>query len=87
MNISKIKNAHFLLLVFIFITISSCNSTIGSTYDLGQFEVAENDFEDALVWGDANYECKKLGEGWRLPQISELNIPAPFFIAVLLKLF
>ena len=54
--------------------ISSCNSVIGSKYDLGQFEVAENDFEETMVWGDANDACKKLGEGWRLPTLSELNI-------------
>jgi len=54
--------------------ISSCTSVIGSTYDLGQFEVAENDFEETMVWGDANDACKKLGEGWRLPTLAELNI-------------
>jgi hypothetical protein len=74
MKLSKIRKTYFLFLAFLIFSISSCNSTIGSTYDLGQFEVAENDFEDAMVWGDANDECKKLGEGWRLPTLSELNI-------------
>jgi hypothetical protein len=37
-------------------------------------QVAENDFEKAMTWNDAQNACKELGEGWRLPSIIELQL-------------
>ena len=35
--------------------------------------VAENDFPKRMTWRKALDECRKLGEGWHLPTISELS--------------
>ena len=41
---------------------------------VGDFQVAENDFPIKMNWKDANIECAKLGNGWRLPTNDELNL-------------
>lgn len=40
---------------------------------IGSLEVALKDL-GRMDWESAKYECNKLGEGWRLPNRSELNI-------------
>ncbi|NBV68808.1 MAG: hypothetical protein EBR74_09765 [Flavobacteriia bacterium] len=51
---------------------------IGSPFNLGDIEVAENDFplyvEDHFSIEALNYTCTKLGEGWRLPTKDELKL-------------
>ena len=37
------------------------------------FLVAQNDFPIKMNWEDAKKACKALGDGWRLPDRSELN--------------
>jgi hypothetical protein len=48
---------------------------IGKSFPIivGDFQVAENDFPIKMNWKDANIECAKLGNGWRLPNKEELN--------------
>ena len=46
---------------------------IGKPYQLKNIEVARNDFPNTQNWNDAIAKCNKLGEGWRLPTLDELN--------------
>ena len=39
-----------------------------------RLQVADNDFEEEMTWEQAIEACKNLGDGWRLPTISELEI-------------
>jgi hypothetical protein len=39
-----------------------------------QLQVAENDFENCMNWSIAKNACKDLGNGWRLPTKSELEL-------------
>ena len=39
-----------------------------------QLQVAENDFENGMNWSIAKDACKDLGNGWRLPTKSELEL-------------
>jgi len=39
-----------------------------------QIEVAENDFEETMDWEQATRACFELGNGWRLPTKSELEL-------------
>ena len=52
----------------------SSNPIIGKTIKIGNLEVAEKDFPEAMSWEDAKKSCEKLGDGWRLPTKDELNI-------------
>lgn len=46
-----------------------------TNYDTGEvFEVANEDLEIKMTQEEAEYECSQLGNGWRLPSISELKI-------------
>jgi len=38
-----------------------------------KIQVADNDLKNEMTWNEALTACKILGEGWRLPTISELN--------------
>jgi len=49
------------------------NRPIGNPFSYGGFEIAQFNFEDKMNWEDANNACEKLGDGWRLPTISELK--------------
>lgn len=49
-------------------------SIIGDVIKIGNLEIAEFDFKDPMNWQDAKNACNKLGDGWRLPTINELNI-------------
>jgi hypothetical protein len=51
----------------------SLKSIVGTPYRKGKLEVAEFDFNTTMNWNDANFECEKLGEGWRLPTQMEMN--------------
>ncbi len=46
---------------------------IGEPIRIGNFEVAQHDFPNQMNCINANEACTKLGEGWRLPNIDELN--------------
>ena len=50
------------------------NPIIGKTIKIGNLEVAEKDFPEAMSWEDAKKECENLGTGWRLPSIEELTL-------------
>ncbi len=39
-----------------------------------RFEVAQNDFETQMDWNKAMIMCEELGNGWRLPTKSELEL-------------
>jgi antitoxin component YwqK of YwqJK toxin-antitoxin module len=51
---------------------------IGNPLNLGNIEVAEYDFplyvEENIILFDPNFECTKMGEGWRLPTKDELQL-------------
>ena len=49
-------------------------SVIGKSIRLQKFEVAQHDFPKEMNWKDAKAACAKLGKGWRLPTIDELNV-------------
>lgn len=38
-----------------------------------RIQIAQNDFTDQLNWSTAKLMCEEIGEGWRLPTISELK--------------
>ena len=38
-----------------------------------RLQVADNDFEYEMTWDQAKDACKNLGDGWRLPNYSELD--------------
>ena len=46
---------------------------IGKPIIIGNLEVAQYDFPEAMNWDDAKLACAKLGKGWRLPTKNELN--------------
>ncbi len=37
-----------------------------------RIQIAQNDFADQLNWSTAKLKCEEIGDGWRLPTISEL---------------
>jgi hypothetical protein len=39
-----------------------------------RLQVAENDFENGMNWSSAKNACSELGNGWRLPTKSELEL-------------
>lgn len=49
------------------------NFVIGKPIMVEKLTVAQHDFQNKLNWDEAIAACKKLGEGWRLPNKSELN--------------
>jgi hypothetical protein len=53
---------------------SEIRNIIGTSLRVGEIEVAEFDFPDALNLEDAKNACLNLGEGWRLPTKEELNL-------------
>ena len=38
-----------------------------------KIQITQNDFTDQLNWSTAKLKCEEIGEGWRLPTISELE--------------
>ena len=50
------------------------NDIIGTPFKIGNLEVAQNDFPKEMRYVDAIKECEVLGDGWRLPTKTELNI-------------
>ena len=40
---------------------------------VGKIKLYPNNLEGYMNWDDAVEACKKLGDGWRLPYMSELN--------------
>jgi hypothetical protein len=53
---------------------SSEDNIIGKPIRIGRIEVAQYDFPKAMKWDIAREVCQKLGEGWRIPTKSELNL-------------
>ena len=47
---------------------------IGTPNNIGNFEVAQNDFTKKMNWYYAKKACADLGNGWRLPTKDELNL-------------
>ena len=54
--------------------LSNADKIIGTTTILNNLEVAEFDFPTKLNWNDSKIACSKLGKGWRLPTIQELEL-------------
>lgn len=44
-----------------------------NTFKLENFEISRFDFIEKLNWKDSDLMCKKLGTGWRLPNLEELR--------------
>jgi hypothetical protein len=76
------KNIFIFLIIF---TLASCGDDrptsntdfvkiIGKPKILKNMEIAEHAFPTQMNWYNANEFCKKLGPGWRLPNIYELEI-------------
>ena len=53
---------------------SSEDNIIGKPIRIGRLEIAQYDFPKAMKWDIAREVCQKLGEGWRIPTKSELNL-------------
>ena len=49
------------------------SSIIGNPIKIKNLEFAEKDFPDSMNWNDAEKVCTELGNGWRLPNVNELN--------------
>ena len=63
-----------LLLVTCFGFTQNAKEIIGKPIRLQKFDVAQYDFIEEMNWKDAKAECAKLGKGWRLPTLNELNV-------------
>jgi hypothetical protein len=70
----------------LFIVLTSCGSSLerpksnidyenikGKPIKIGNIEVAQYDFPERMNWEDSKAACEKLGQGWRLPSIDELD--------------
>lgn len=56
------------------------------TYKFGTLEVLAHNLKPTKSWKEANDSCQKLGEGWRLPTVGELNYLFEFYKMDLLNL-
>lgn len=54
--------------------VSNADNIIGMITIISNLEVAEFDFPTKLNWNDSKIACSKLGKGWRLPTIQELEL-------------
>lgn len=54
--------------------VSKADNIIGMITIISNLEVAEFDFPTKLNWNDSKIACSKLGKGWRLPTIQELEL-------------
>lgn len=54
--------------------ISKPSEIIGNPIKIQRLEFAQYDFPNEMNWVDAKIACAKLGSGWRLPYIHELNL-------------
>lgn len=63
-----------LLLVTYISFAQNAKEIIGEPIKIGNLLVAEYDFPEAMNWDDAKKSCRALGNGWRLPTKTELNI-------------
>ncbi len=45
-----------------------------NTFKIDSLEIANSDFDSTYTWDEANQICLDLGEGWRLPDMEELNL-------------
>lgn len=54
--------------------ILSPSEVIGNPIKIQRLEFAQFDFPNEMNWFDAKIACAKLGDGWRLPFIHELNL-------------
>lgn len=46
---------------------------IGKSIKIEKLEITQYDFPKTMNWSDAKKACSNLGEGWRLPTMSELK--------------
>jgi hypothetical protein len=53
---------------------NNTSSIIGKPIKIGNLEVAQHDFPNAVLFYEAVKACTDLGNGWRLPTSTELNI-------------
>ena len=49
------------------------NPILGKPIKIETLEIAQNDFPNDMNWEKAKIACEKLGKGWRLPTIAELE--------------
>ena len=67
----------FLLSIFLLLPYSKTDAqwmnTICNPIKIGNIEVADADLS-VITWEEANYFCKTLPDGWRLPTKEELNL-------------
>jgi len=64
--------------LFIALLFAGCgggSSTVGYEIEIdgGTVQVAKEDFFLKRDWDDANSACENLGDGWRLPSLSEFE--------------
>lgn len=63
-----------LMILFSYSKTIAQSSVIGNPIKIGNLLVAQYDFPKKMNWEDATKSCSSLGDGWRLPTKSELNI-------------
>jgi hypothetical protein len=70
----KKNNLIILLLLFINNIATGQSSVIGKTNKIGNLEISQFDFPQKMNLYQAENACKSLGNGWRLPNLSESKI-------------
>jgi hypothetical protein len=50
------------------------NPVIGIPIKIADLEIAQNEFPNQMNWNNAKIACASLGDGWRLPTKTELNL-------------
>jgi hypothetical protein len=63
-----------LLIVTYFSFAQGAKEIIGKPVKVGNILVACGNFPQKMTWDEADKACRSLGEGWRLPTKTELNI-------------
>jgi hypothetical protein len=72
-NMKKLLIIPMLFACYIGMAQINSSSIIGNPIKIKNLEFAEKDFPDSMNWNDAKKACTELGNGWRLPNVNELN--------------
>jgi hypothetical protein len=66
----------YLSLVFslFFASVFAQNPIVGTPIRIDRLEFAQKDFSKPMSWKEAKVACASLGQGWRLPSVSELML-------------